>query len=202
MLAEASACQKRGWAVLPVWGVNGAGSCRCGKPHTKDPRQIGKHPLGVLAPHGVRSDARRGGDAGLVDASIPTRTWHSRRGRLDLLVPRRRRRGGTQEPPRPRARARNLPTTVSQLTAAAVNSASSATSRLKNAVKFAPGLNIRHRRSATHRPGKSAPHGRRCEWKTPRAPTTSRWQRRPDLATSTCCPSANGPEDDTRRAPR
>lgn len=41
-----------GWHVLPVWGVDEVGRCRCGKLGTADGHKPGKHPHGKLAPHG------------------------------------------------------------------------------------------------------------------------------------------------------
>ena len=41
---------KRGFPVIPVWGVEG-GTCDCGRPACESP---GKHPIGVLVPHGLR----------------------------------------------------------------------------------------------------------------------------------------------------
>jgi putative DNA primase/helicase len=54
VLEEALRCVRRGWAVLPVWGVAPDGRCRCGGAHQKEPNQVGKHPLGSLVPHGVK----------------------------------------------------------------------------------------------------------------------------------------------------
>ena len=41
-----------GWHVLPVWGVDELGRCRCGKADKTDGHKPGKHPHGKLAPHG------------------------------------------------------------------------------------------------------------------------------------------------------
>ena len=40
---------RRGFAVLPVWGIE-SGKCACGRPTCESP---GKHPIGVLVPHGL-----------------------------------------------------------------------------------------------------------------------------------------------------
>jgi putative DNA primase/helicase len=61
----------RGWHVFPIWPIRN-GQCACGKPCGRD---AGKHPVGRLAPHGVR-DATTDGDiithwwADTPDASI------------------------------------------------------------------------------------------------------------------------------------
>jgi hypothetical protein len=39
----------RGWYVFPVWSIHNGG-CACGKPGCSSP---GKHPIGILLPHGV-----------------------------------------------------------------------------------------------------------------------------------------------------
>ena len=41
-----------GWHVLPVWGVDDLGRCRCGKSGSAEGHKPGKHPHGKLAPHG------------------------------------------------------------------------------------------------------------------------------------------------------
>src|SRR3954454_3444064 len=48
--AAALAHAARGWPVLPCWGV-GEGRCGCRRPDCDRP---GKHPLGLLVPHGVK----------------------------------------------------------------------------------------------------------------------------------------------------
>jgi Bifunctional DNA primase/polymerase, N-terminal len=47
-----------GYAVLPLWGVRADGTCACGDPHERRPRDRGKHPLGALAEHGYKSASR------------------------------------------------------------------------------------------------------------------------------------------------
>lgn len=54
MLEAALECVRRGWAVLPVWWVNANRSCGCGSAHEDRPRDIGKHPVGLLVPQGVK----------------------------------------------------------------------------------------------------------------------------------------------------
>ena len=41
-----------GWSVLPVWGVNDDGTCRCGLPNDAPGHKVGKHPQANLAPRG------------------------------------------------------------------------------------------------------------------------------------------------------
>lgn len=64
MLDAALAYAARGWAVFPVWPPTPEGGCTCGDPDCTDQ---GKHPVGVLAPHGLR-------DATTDPATI-TRWW-------------------------------------------------------------------------------------------------------------------------------
>ena len=52
-----------GWFVLPVWGVNDDGSCRCGLPNDAPGHKIGKHPQANLAPRG-HLDATNNPDVG------------------------------------------------------------------------------------------------------------------------------------------
>jgi len=42
-----------GWFVLPVWNTDEHGNCRCGKRGHADGHRPGKHPQGVLTPHGL-----------------------------------------------------------------------------------------------------------------------------------------------------
>lgn len=51
-LDYALAYARRGWAVLPVWGVDSHGQCRCGRPHAEKGHKPGKHPQSELVPHG------------------------------------------------------------------------------------------------------------------------------------------------------
>lgn len=44
--------EELGWFVLPVWGVNDDGSCRCGLPNDAPGHKPGKHPQANLAPRG------------------------------------------------------------------------------------------------------------------------------------------------------
>lgn len=41
-----------GWAVLPVWGVDAHGRCRCGRPNDERGHKPGKHPHSGLTPRG------------------------------------------------------------------------------------------------------------------------------------------------------
>ena len=41
-----------GWSILPVWGVNEDGTCRCGLPNDAPGHKPGKHPLATLTPRG------------------------------------------------------------------------------------------------------------------------------------------------------
>lgn len=51
-LAYALRYAAMGWHVLPVWGVDDVGRCRCGKVGSVDGHKPGKHPQGKLVPHG------------------------------------------------------------------------------------------------------------------------------------------------------
>lgn len=51
-LDYALAYANMGWAVLPVWSVDGEGKCRCGRPNNEKGHKAGKHPQADLAPHG------------------------------------------------------------------------------------------------------------------------------------------------------
>ena len=51
-LDYALAYANMGWAVLPVWSVDGEGNCRCGRPNSEKGHKAGKHPQADLAPHG------------------------------------------------------------------------------------------------------------------------------------------------------
>lgn len=51
-LAYALRYAELGWHVLPVWGVDDVGRCRCGKSGSADGHKPGKHPHSRLVPHG------------------------------------------------------------------------------------------------------------------------------------------------------
>lgn len=51
-LELALAYARLGWHIFPVWSVDDAGNCRCGSPNNAPGHKPGKHPHGVLAPHG------------------------------------------------------------------------------------------------------------------------------------------------------
>lgn len=51
LLTVALSYAARGWPVFPVWPPNGNGTCTCGDPECDN---IGKHPLGRLAPNGLK----------------------------------------------------------------------------------------------------------------------------------------------------
>lgn len=51
-LDYALAYARLGWAVLPVWGVNAEGECRCGRANSEPGHSAGKHPHARLAPNG------------------------------------------------------------------------------------------------------------------------------------------------------
>jgi len=52
LLTAALAYARHGWAVLPLWWLRPDGRCGCGKADCDKP---GKHPLGKLAPNGVKN---------------------------------------------------------------------------------------------------------------------------------------------------
>lgn len=145
VLEEALRCVRRGWAVLPVWGVVPGGACRCGNAHTKEPNQIGKHPLGALVPHGVK-DATK--DEAVVQG------WWERHPDANLAVATGAPSGfdaldvdGEEGEVTVRQFEREhgeLPPTVEQVSGSGSRHVCFAhVAGLKNGVKFAPGLDLR-----------------------------------------------------------
>lgn len=62
-LDYARAYQARGWAVVPLHGIDADGRCTCGDPHTGlagglSPGSKGKHPHTLFAPHGALSASK------------------------------------------------------------------------------------------------------------------------------------------------
>lgn len=45
---------EQGWQVIPIWGINTDKSCSCGNSNCSSP---GKHPIGALAPNGLKNAA-------------------------------------------------------------------------------------------------------------------------------------------------
>lgn len=78
-LAAALADTRRGWAVLPIWWIDGSGRCACGKPNDAPRHKPGKHPIGKpdAAPHGVKN-------ATTDEATI--RRWVERYPRMNLAI--------------------------------------------------------------------------------------------------------------------
>src|SRR5262245_43844074 len=75
MITAALAYARRALPVLPLWWTSEAGLCACGA--TEAGHKPGKHPLGLLVPHGVK------------DATLDQRTikaWFQRQPKANLGI--------------------------------------------------------------------------------------------------------------------
>lgn len=70
---------RNGWALVPLWWLDAASNCACGKPNDAPKHRPGKHPIGRpdAAPHGVK-------DATTDEATI--RRWVTRYPRMNLAI--------------------------------------------------------------------------------------------------------------------
>ena len=131
----------RGWRVLPVWWpINGR--CACGKSDCDKP---GKHPIGTLVPHGVKDASS---NATVIDE------WFSRQPDANVAIATGETSGfdvldvdGEEGKATLEALVRAhapLPTTPQALTGSGgVHELFAHRAGLRNAVKFAPGLDVR-----------------------------------------------------------
>ncbi len=132
---------RRGWPVLPVWWPIG-GRCACGKSGCDKP---GKHPIGSLVPHGVKDASS---DLAVVDG------WFSRYPDANVGIATGAASGfdvldvdGEEGKATVEALVRAhepLPTTPEALTGSGgVHELFAHHAGLRNAVRFAPGLDVR-----------------------------------------------------------
>ena len=143
-------------------------------------------------------DARRGGDAGLGGRSIPTRTWQWRRGDVsDLLVLDIDGEEGRESLRDLEHKHGDLPTTVSQLTGDTLRHVPG----LKNAVKFAPGLDIRTDGGYAIVPASRHRSGRCYEWETSSHPADVTVADAPTWLLDLLPKREAGPEVENERAP-